>query len=89
MSPALEAHMRILSAIPPERVRTHHWKGEEVDARHEPRSRSAESTKELHDAILRLHRDGWPNVAIAAVMEVTPMTVSKHLRGLIKAVRHA
>lgn len=86
MSPGLAAHLRILSETPRERIRTHEQRAPTVD--HGGRRTHAE-TSALHVQILALQAEGLKQYEIAEVLDVSRMTVNKHVNGKIKTVKAA
>lgn len=86
MTEAMRAHMRLMESTPTERVHTHH-RVEVPAGRGFVRGRTKEETERLHHSILALKRKGLNNKAVARELRISAMTVSKHLRGLIKAVK--
>ena len=87
MSPALQAHLRLLAQIPRERVSTHHQTY--VDRREAMAShneRSQHDRRRLHRQIMRMHKAGAMNIDIAQELRVSKTTVSKHLNGRIKGL---
>lgn len=81
MSPALQAHLRLLTKIPRERICTHRQAEPVLES---GGGRSRTQTKHLHQRIKDLERRGFANHEIADELEISRTTVSKHLNGHIR-----
>lgn len=85
VSPALEAHLRLLMKTPPERIRTHHQPivelGRARNANPEPRSKSRAATAWLNRRIKAMKKAGATHREVMAELGVSWTTVSKHVNG--------
>lgn len=70
-------------------VRTHFAPDPDAAPLVQSRRRSKADTRQLNKRIWVLKRKGYANVEIADELDVTPTTVSKHLRGYIKTTNRA
>lgn len=84
-SAALKAHIRLLESDLPRK--THAARKPEYSEKGRPGARPSQQTAVLHARIMVLAAQGHLNFEIAAILGITPSTVGKHRRGLIKMTR--
>lgn len=83
MSPALEAHFRLMSTLSA-RVQTHIRQPAPKKSHLRGDGKSRNATRRLHRKILRMHDAGMRNTEICAELQISKTTCSKHLNGHIK-----
>lgn len=80
MTEAMRAAFRLFCSTPPDRVHTHHQHPRPIGSGCLPMGRTAEDTERLHQAIVDMKKRGLRNLDIAFELNVSKMTVWKHLR---------
>jgi DNA-binding NarL/FixJ family response regulator len=86
MNQAKAAHIRILEAMPRDRIRTHFRQYDETGTGTVPRGRTLAATEQLHFRIKALDKRGLKRYQIAEELGVSRTTVQRHLDGKIMAV---
>jgi hypothetical protein len=84
MSPALQAHLRLMHSIPKERITTH-----EYEDKYQPQRYNAPTPQWKVEEMVRLKKEGRSGSEIAAELMVCEQTVWTHLkkRGLLQSQR--
>lgn len=78
------AALRIIESTPRDRIRTHEAKLREG---YQVARKPIEETLALHEQIMELHARGVKRYQIAAALEVSRMTVTRHIRGDVRALK--
>ena len=80
------AALRILESTPRERIRVHEAK---LRDGYQTGCRPVKETLARHEQVMALHAKGLTSKEIAVVLEVSRMTVDRHIRGQVRAVQKA